>query len=51
MTHLTLDCFDMINIPSEERFLSKPEDAEEYIEEMPKYDNEEESFRVVFRPN
>ena len=40
MTHLTLDCFDMINIPSEERFLWKPDGSEDFVEDMSKYDDE-----------
>jgi hypothetical protein len=51
MTQLTLDCFDKINIPKDETVLFAPERAEDFVEEVPQYDQDESRFKVRFRPN
>jgi len=51
MTQLTLDCFDKINIPKDETVLFAPEGTEDFVEEVPQYDQDESRFKVRFRPN
>ena len=51
MTQLTLDCYDKINIPDEERVLYAPEGTTEFVEDVPKYEEEESCFTVRFRSN
>ena len=51
MTQLTLDCFDKIKVPQEERVLFAPDDTDHFVEEAPKFEEEESRFKVRFRPN
>ena len=51
MTHLTLDCFDKIKIPDEERVLLPPKGTEIFVEPVEQFDWDESCFEVKFRPS